>query len=496
MTTKPHPTTCLLPLALLLSACLGDAAPNPYFQDDDGDGVIAGEDCDDEDASVYPGAVAEAEDDECMKDADGDGFGDHDPPDGFDAGSDCDDEDAATYPGSAQEAEGDECMRDADGDGFGDHDPPDGFDAGSDCDDSDPASTVQSEDADCDGAPTEDDCDDHDAEVGAAADDADCDGVPADQDCDDQDPDAHSRAEDGDCDGAVTAVDCDDGDPDAYPGVVLELDGVSMICIGGGSFTMGSPSWEVGRDQDETEHQVELTGAYYIAVYEVTQAEFLQAMSYTPSEHWDCGGRMCEDHPVESVGWHEAAAYANALSTRSGLPACYRCTGVAQSVTCDLDGAYSSPYACEGYRLPTEAEWEQATRAGTTTAFSNGGTLYSGDEYNCGGDLELSNGTILDDIAVYCGNDDGQPAAIGSKEPNPWSLHDMHGNTWEWCHDWYAAYEADSTDPWGARSGTERVFRGGSMDNTAANVRSAVRNRDTPSTISGSIGFRLARSKH
>lgn len=274
-------------------------------------------------------------------------------------------------------------------------------------------------------------------------------------------------------------------DPDA------DHEDIAMVLIPAGTFTMGSPSEEAGRSSEETQHQVTLSRNYWMGVYEVTQAQFEDLMGYQPS-HFD----GCPDCPAENVSWHEAAAFVNAVSAAAGLAACYACSGAGSSVTCDLDSAYTTPYDCVGYRLPTEAEWEYAARAGTASAFSSGGNLTPGDESDCDGSLLLDDGTYLDDVSWYCGNAASRTEEVGTRAPNPWGLHDMHGNVWEWSHDWHDAYGAGlGTDPWGPSSGYDRVLRSGSFGSPPRDLRSAYRISHTPTLRVASGGLRLARTE-
>ena len=280
----------------------------------------------------------------------------------------------------------------------------------------------------------------------------------------------------------------DAGVPDAeQPDQGAGQDGGTVVIskwipIPGGTFQMGSPSSEICRDSDETQHQVTLRHKFEILSTEVTQAQFSALMGYSPSDFSSCGGTC----PVERVNWYEAAAYANALSAQAGKAKCYACTGSGSSVTCSEATAYAGQkvYICPGYRLPTEAEWEFAYRAGSTTAFYNGGiTSCSGTDPN------------LEKIGWYGKNSNQKTHPVGQKTPNAWGLYDMAGNVWEWCHDRYGTYPSSSvTDPVGT-TGSVRGLRGGGWGNGVGYyARAAYRGSHSPGIRVNNLGFRLARS--
>jgi formylglycine-generating enzyme len=175
---------------------------------------------------------------------------------------------------------------------------------------------------------------------------------------------------------------------------------------------------------------------------EVTQEQYEAVMGSNPSNF------KGPDLPVERVTWYEAVEYCNELSRQEGLDPCY--SGSGASMLCD--------FTANGYRLPTEAEWEYACRAGTETDFHTGNMTHSGSS-----PLDPA----LDRAGWYFGNSGSTTHPVGEKEPNAFGLYDMHGNVWEWCWDWYASdYYASSPaeDPRGPASGSDRVVRGGSWD--------------------------------
>jgi formylglycine-generating enzyme required for sulfatase activity len=246
---------------------------------------------------------------------------------------------------------------------------------------------------------------------------------------------------------------------------------------------MGSPANEPERDGDEVQHQVTVR-SFYMGKYQVTQAEYETVMGTNPS--YFKGLNL----PVECVSWYDAVEYCNRLSQREGLSLAYtidKNRSDPNNTNSDDNVRWLvtwNPNA-NGYRLPTEAEWEYACRAGTTTPFSTGNNITTSNA-NYDGNYPYNNN--------YKGTYRERTTTVGSFAPNPWGLYDMHGNVWEWCWDWYGNYSSGSqTDPRGAASGANRVLRGGSWSNTATYVRSAIRSYYTPSNRNYFIGFRLVR---
>jgi formylglycine-generating enzyme required for sulfatase activity len=185
------------------------------------------------------------------------------------------------------------------------------------------------------------------------------------------------------------------------------------------------------------------------------------------------------------VSWYQAVQYCNDRSIRDGYTPAYTITSPTYSGNKLADATVTWDQSADGYRLPTEAEWEYACRAGSTTAFCNGPIT----ESTCN-PIDPN----LNQVGWYCGNARTNPQDVGGKNANAWGLRDMHGNVYEWCWDWYGSYEVAATDPTGPESGTDRVQRGGSHFVYAMFCRSASRYYDSPSAGSGDCGFRLART--
>ena len=223
---------------------------------------------------------------------------------------------------------------------------------------------------------------------------------------------------------------------------------LEMVLIDPGTFTMGSPSSERGRDSDETQHQVTITQAFYLGKYMVTQAQWESVMGSNPAT----GSGVGNNYPVYTVSWNDCQIFIENLNGM-GLGT---------------------------FRLPTEAEWEYACRARTQTRF------YWGDDLN---DSEIV------DYAWYGGNNSPSGTKeVGQKQSNAFGLFDMSGNVYEWCSDWYGSYPSGpQVDPQGPSTGSDRVGRGGRWTYYAQHCRSAYRHGVSPNHRGNIIGFRLVR---
>lgn len=231
--------------------------------------------------------------------------------------------------------------------------------------------------------------------------------------------------------------------------------GMNFVYIPPGSYLRGSPIEELGRESDEKQQLVSLSHGYYMQTTEVTQEQWKAVMGSLPLYIIKCD----EKCPVERVSWDNAQEFINKLNILE---------------------------ESQKYRLPTEAEWEYAARAGSSTSFANGEISV----------LTCDNDTKLGDIGWYCGNSKiSRHHIVAQKKPNSWGLYDMHGGVWEWCADWYGPYSSEAvTDPGGPLDGAERTMRGGGIADTARSCRSANRHSLRPDVEFNNIGLRIVRS--
>jgi formylglycine-generating enzyme required for sulfatase activity len=221
--------------------------------------------------------------------------------------------------------------------------------------------------------------------------------------------------------------------------------GMKFVLIPAGEFLMGAPGSDRKADDDEKpQHKVIISQPFYLGKYEATQSQREAVMGNNPSTF---KGRS---NPVEMVSWDDVQVFIKKLNQKEGG---------------------------NKYRLPTEAEWEYAARAGTAGAYSFGDDEAALGRYAWYGEHYNS----------------GSTHPVGQKEPNGWGLYDMHGNVWEWAQDWFGAYSSSpATDPRGPSSGSYRVIRGGAWNNRAGHCRSAYQRGSTPDSRCNYLGFRLA----
>ena len=407
----------LLLLVLLVASCGGSST-----DDFDGDGSVDSVDCAPEDPSIHLGApeiCSDGIDNDC------------------DSWVDCDDNDCTVLP---------ECESgdDDDDDSAGDDD---------------------------DSAGNDDDS--------AAGDDDDSAGDDDDDSAGDDDDSAGDDDDDSAGDDDDSAGDDDDSAGSAL--VDIAPQGITMVALSGGTFEMGCTAAQQATSDCQADesppHSVTLTRDFWMGAKEVTQGQWQDLMGDNPSFFPGCGMEC----PVETVNWWEALSFANEVSSAEGLAECYTLSGCINTpLECSgvtINSTSGSVYDCTGYRLPTEAEWEYAARAGT--------------------DLQYAGSDIVGDVAWYYNNSTNMTHPVAAMQPNAWGLYDMSGNVWEWVWDWYRLdyySSSPSLDPEGPSSASYRLCRGGGWNDVASYTRVAKRLPTPHGSSHTDIGIRLSRT--
>jgi formylglycine-generating enzyme required for sulfatase activity len=285
-----------------------------------------------------------------------------------------------------------------------------------------------------------------------------------------------------------------------HDGDLRVFNGFKFKYIPNGTFVMGSPTTERGRIPEEIQHEV-MISHFWMKEAEVTQKEWQDVMGNNHS-HFD----KTDDRPVNSVSWHSALAFCNKLSEKHSLTLCYdlKCQGEPGVYDESRNSKYTCSSvefipSCTGYRLPTEAEWEYAARAGSVTAFYNGEITDNNRDSNT-----CSRDPILNQSGIYCDNspcvsDSGcqkkMPEKVKSKTENAWGLYDTAGNVMEWCWDWYAPYDVlQNENPSGPTKGEGKIVRGGAYATPPFENRSARRGAIPPEHCSYGVGFRIVKN--
>ena len=252
---------------------------------------------------------------------------------------------------------------------------------------------------------------------------------------------------------------------------------MEMVWIDPGNFQMGNTNSGIDGYNDGIVHMVNITQGFYMGKYEVTQEQYEIVMENNPS-YFSSGG----DFPVEWVTWYDAAAFCNKLSETEGFSPVYTITGLNKNGDHIIAASVSADWTSNGYRLPTEAEWEYAAKGGNG---SPGNFIYSGSN-------------TVGEAGWYDGNNNPYGTKpVGTKEANILGIYDMSGNVYEWCWDLCEDYTSDAkTDPKGASTGYGRVIRGGSWHSYPQCLRSAYRPSGGafPDSRGEDLGFRIARS--